>query len=124
MKNIIFIALMAFIYSNPIMAQNNRQEKRLLKSLKKEYGLNDAYFKRSWRDNYAYIVLWTKDGDSMIVLSQTPFLHRKNIHLLNMYQNVRKATNVVDIITQQRIAILLAIKGVLSQKTIVVLIFS
>ena len=57
---------MAFFYSNPIMAQNNRQEKRLLKSLKKEYGLNDAYFKRSWRDNYAYIVLWTKDGDSMI----------------------------------------------------------
>lgn len=66
MKNIIFIALMAFFYSNPIMAQNNRQEKRLLKSLKKEYGLNDAYFKRSWIDNYAYIVLWTKDGDSMI----------------------------------------------------------
>ena len=60
------VTLCILLFCNLLLAQDNRQEKRLLKSLKKEYGLNDAYFKRSWRDNYAYIVLRTKDWDTMI----------------------------------------------------------
>ena len=60
------VTLCILLFCNLLLAQDNRQEKRLLKSLKKEYGLNDAYFERSWRDNYAYIVLRTKDWDTMI----------------------------------------------------------
>lgn len=60
------VTLCILLFCNLLLAQNNRQEKRLLKSLKKEYGLYDAYFERSWRDNYAYIVLRTKDWDTMI----------------------------------------------------------
>ena len=60
------VTLCILLFCNLLLAHNNRQEKKLLKSLKKEYGLYDAYFKRSWRDNYAYIVLRTKDWDTMI----------------------------------------------------------
>lgn len=60
------VTLCILLFCNLLLAQDNRQEKRLLKSLKKEYGLNDAYFERSWRDNYAYIVLRTEDWDTMI----------------------------------------------------------
>ena len=33
------VTLCILLFCNLLMAQNNRQEKRLLKSLKKEYGL-------------------------------------------------------------------------------------
>ena len=49
------VTLCILLFCNLLLAQNKRQEKRLLKSLKKEYGLYDAYFERSWRDNYVYI---------------------------------------------------------------------
>lgn len=64
MKNFC-LTLSIFVLCNLLLAQN-RQEKILLKSLKKEYGLYDAYYMRSWRDNYAYIILRTKDWDTMI----------------------------------------------------------
>ena len=78
-----------------------------MKSLKKEYGLYDAYFKRSWGDNYAYIVLRTKDWDTMISDSLG------NIIIPNTFPSQKKYTSI-----------LLAIKDVLSQKTKVAFTFS
>lgn len=65
MKNF-YVTLCLLFFCNSLLAQNSRQEKRLLKVLKKEYGLDYAIFKRSRKDNYAYIDMRTKDGDVLI----------------------------------------------------------
>lgn len=87
MKNII-IALMVLFCSNPIMAQNSKQEKRLIKSLKKEYGLDYAFFKRSRKDNYAYIDMRTKDWDALIADSLG------NIIIPDTYPSKKKYTSI------------------------------
>lgn len=61
MKNV-FITICLLLSCTSLMAQNSKQEKKLLKSLKKEYGLLYASYMKSWSDNYKYIRLFTKDG--------------------------------------------------------------
>ena len=64
MKNI-FITIFLLLSCTSLMAQN-KQEKKLLKSLRKQYGLLYAGYRRNWIDNHSYIDLRTKDRHSMI----------------------------------------------------------
>lgn len=65
MKNI-FIEIALLLSFTVLMAQDNKSVRRILKSLKKEYGLSYADYRKSPSDNYSYIYLFTKDGHSMI----------------------------------------------------------
>ncbi len=88
MKHVL-IAIGLSLFSTLLMAQNNSKfEKRLLKSLKKEYKLSDARYVREKGDGYKYIYLRTKDWHPMIADSLGKLIIPNTYPTQNHYEKI------------------------------------
>lgn len=87
MKNV-FITICLLLSCISLMAQNNKKEKKLLKSLKKEYGLLYADYIKCRGDDFTYIYLKTKNGYLMIADSIGQLIIPTNYPSQENYTNI------------------------------------